>query len=108
MTNKVNGVESRPVAVGGSASVARPRDVDSDAQSSAPAKAVSGVQITDGARQLASLERAIADVPAVSQQRVQKVAALLADGRYHVRAEKIADKMLHLDQLLADARGNGK
>lgn len=108
MTNKINGVDTRPVSVGGGAAVQRSRDPASDNAQAAPAQVVEGVQITDGARQLAALERAIADVPVVSQERVQNVARSISEGRYQVRAEKVADKMLRMDQTLADARRSGK
>lgn len=104
MTNKINGVDTRPVSVGGGAAVQRTRDPASDSSQAGASKAVEGVQITDGARQLAALERAIAEVPAVNQERVQKVAQSISEGRYQVRADKVADKMLRMDQTLADAR----
>lgn len=108
MTNKVNGIDARPVSVGGGAAVQRPRDASSDAPKSAAPQPVEGVQITDGARQLAALERAIADVPAVNQARVEQVSKALAEGRYQVRAEHVADKLLRMDETLADARRSRK
>lgn len=108
MINKTNGVDTRPVAVGAGTAVPRTRDADSDNAQSAVAQAVEGVQITDGARQLAALEHAIAEVPVVSQERVDNVSRAINEGRYQVRAEKIADKMLRLDQTLTQARRSAK
>ena len=108
MTNKINGIDTRPVKVGGGAAVPRSRDAVSDDAKSTAAPAAEAVQITDGARQLAALERAIADVPAVDQARVEQVSRSLSEGRYQVRPEKVADKLVRMDQTLADARSKGK
>jgi negative regulator of flagellin synthesis FlgM len=96
MSNKVNGVDSRLGPVTGPQPVARSRAPEgSDPESSGVRD---GVQITDGARQLASLEKAIAGLPVVNQARVDAVSRDIDEGRYAVQPQKIADRLIRMDQ----------
>ena len=108
MNNKINGVDTSPVNVGAGAAVQRPRDATSDASNSAAAQVSEGVHITDGARQLANLERAVADVPVINQAKVEQASRAITQGRYVVRPDRIADKLLRMDQTLADAKRKEK
>jgi negative regulator of flagellin synthesis FlgM len=106
VTNKIGsgGVDNRPVQVGSDRGVKRPKD-SADAGSSAAAKPVesagdAGVRITDSARQLAALEQAIRELPDVDEARVAKVRAAIADGTYQVSPERIADKLIRLENEL--------
>ena len=108
MSNKINGIESRPVSVGSGAAVPKTRDATSDAPAAHAAPATSGVQITDGARQLAALERAIANVPVVNSGKVQQISRAIEEGRYQVRPDQVADKLLRLDQMVFGARSATK
>ncbi len=108
MTNKIHGTESRPIKLGNGAAVPHGRDATSDATRSSSSSATGGVKITEGARQLAALERAVADVPVVNQGKVQHVSKAISEGRYQVRSDRIADKLLRMDQHLADAQRKEK
>ena len=108
MTQKINGIDTRPVTVGAGAAVQRSRDAGSDPKQPTSVPAVADVKITDAARQLAALERAIADVQVVDPSRVQKVARTIEQGRYHVRADRVADRLLRMDQTLSGARRSEK
>jgi len=106
VTNKIGsgGVDNRPVQVGSDRDVKRTKD-SADAASSATAKpvetaAATGVRITDSARQLAALEQAIRELPDVDEARVAKVRAAIADGTYQVSPERIAEKLLRLENEL--------
>ena len=106
MTNKIGsgGVDNRPVQVGSDRGVKRAKD-SADAASSATAKPVEsaggqGVRITDSARQLAALEQAIRELPDVDEARVAKVRAAIADGTYQVSPDRIADKLLRMENEL--------
>jgi negative regulator of flagellin synthesis FlgM len=57
----------------------------------------SNVDVSDTARTLAALEEQIADVPVVSEARVEAVRRALDEGRYHVDAQRVADKMLRFE-----------
>ena len=101
MTNKIGGYGNRPVQTGADKTVARERDADTSASQSADAsKAATPVRITDQARQLAALERAVHDAPVVNEARVAAVRTALEEGRYEVAPERIADKLLRMEQEL--------
>lgn len=99
MSNKISGVDSRLGPVGASQPVARSREQSPNEASTGDTR--SGVQITDGARQLAALEKAIAAVPVVDDARVSAVSRAIDDGSYTVQPGRIADKLLRMDQELA-------
>lgn len=101
MTNKIGGYGNRPVQTGADKTVARERDAGTSASKSAEAgKAATPVRITDQARQLAALERAVHDTPVVNDARVAAVRTALEEGRYEVSPERIADKLLRMEQEL--------
>ena len=96
MANKINGIDGRPVQVGGSAPVARTRDA-TDGRKADTSGPVSNVDVSDTARTLAVLESQIARIPVVSEARVEAVRRALDEGRYHVDAQRVADKMLRFE-----------
>jgi negative regulator of flagellin synthesis FlgM len=106
MNTKINGVETRPVAVTGSQPVTRARDATTGDDSAASAAGGADVSITSGARQLADLEKAIAALPVVDDARVAATALALEQGRYEVDPQRIADRLIRLDQELSTA-GSG-
>jgi negative regulator of flagellin synthesis FlgM len=82
------------------------RTKDSTDGASAAAKPVTasggeGVRITDSARQLAALEQAIRDLPNVDEAKVARVRAAIADGTYQVAPNRIADKLIRLENELS-------
>jgi hypothetical protein len=81
MNTKINGVETRPVAVSSGQPVSRPREVAGGDDSSSAAAGGADVSITDGARQLANLEKAIAALPVVDDARVAATSLALEQGR---------------------------
>jgi negative regulator of flagellin synthesis FlgM len=101
VTNKIGGYGNRPVQNGTGKSVSRERDAGTSASQSAEgAKAATPVKITDQARQLAALERAVNDAPVVNEGRVAAVRQAVEEGRYEVVPERIADKLLRMNQEL--------
>ena len=63
MTNKIGGYGNRPVQTGAGKTVSRERDAGTSASKSAEAgKAATPVRVSEQARQLAALERAVHDV----------------------------------------------
>ena len=98
MTNKIGGYGNGPVQTGTGKSVSRERDAGTSASQSADAgKAATPVRITDQARQLAALERAVHDAPVVNESRVAAVRLAVEEGRYEVSPERIADKLLRME-----------
>ena len=107
MSTKINGLEIRPAAPSATAPIARSKD--SFASDGAPASGGrAGVQITDTARHLASLERWVSGSPEVDQQKVAEISLAIERGLYQVQPEKIADQLLRLEQTLARASGRMK
>jgi negative regulator of flagellin synthesis FlgM len=107
MSNKINGIDSKPVPVSGGAPVARPKPAAGDAAQQA-AQRGDGVRITDGARQLAVLEKAIADVPEVNQAKVAEISSAIEQGRYQIEPQRIAQRLLRMEYDLARAAGKEK
>jgi negative regulator of flagellin synthesis FlgM len=104
VTNKIGGFGNRPVQTGTDKAVSRERTAGTSASRSADAsKAASPVRITDQARQLAALERAVQDAPIVNEARVAAVRLAVEEGRYEVVPERIAEKMLRQEQELRSA-----
>jgi negative regulator of flagellin synthesis FlgM len=101
VTNKIGGYGNRPVQTGADKTIARERDAATSASKSAEAgKAAMPVRITDQARQLAALERAVQDAPVMNDARVAAVRTALEEGRYEVSPERIAEKLLRMEQEL--------
>ena len=104
MTNKIGGYGNGPVQTGTGKSVSRERDAGTSASQSADAgKAATPVRITDQARQLAALERAVHDAPVVNEARVAAVRLAVEEGRYEVSPERIAAKLLRMETELRSA-----
>jgi negative regulator of flagellin synthesis FlgM len=101
VTNKIGGYGNRPVHNGTGKSVSRERDAGTSASQSAEgSKATTPVQITEQARQLAALERAVQDAPVVNEARVAAVRLAIEEGRYEVVPERVADKLLRMEHEL--------
>jgi len=97
MANKINGIDGRPVQVGGGAPVARSRDTTAEGRKTETAGSSPNIDVSDTARTLAVLEEKIAGLPVVSEARVEAVRRALDEGRYHVDAQRVADKMMRFE-----------
>jgi len=58
------------------------------------------LDLTDRARSLKAMEARIRSTPDVDNQRVAELKQALQDGTYEINPERIADKLLALDDLL--------
>ena len=96
MANKISGIDGRPVQVGGGAPVSRTRDT-TDGRKADTTGSASNIDVSDTARTLAVLEEKISGLPVVSEARVEAVRRALDEGRYHVDAQRVADKMLRFE-----------
>jgi len=63
----------------------------------APVSNADSVSLTNDSRTLQSLERAIAQIPEASSERVAAVRAKLENGTYHIDPQVIADKMYRME-----------
>lgn len=99
VTSKITSVDAKPVRVAPSTSAPkRDQTADKPIESNGPA---SEVQLTSAARSLAAAEQSLASLPAVNDARVAAVKRRLDSGEYRIDAQRIADKLLHLESDLA-------
>jgi negative regulator of flagellin synthesis FlgM len=103
VANKIGGFDSRPVRTGGDRPVER-ADVRPKAdQAAAATPSDSSVTLTDAAKRLAALERAVVNVPDVDMARVEELRNAIESGRYAVDADRLATRLLDLERELAQA-----
>jgi len=95
VASKITGVEAKPVRVAPSTSAPR-RDQAADRPASHAGPAAD-VQLTGAARSLAAMEQSLAALPAVDEARVAAVKRRLDSGEYRIDAQRIADRLLHLE-----------
>jgi negative regulator of flagellin synthesis FlgM len=100
MTNKLTGIDKRPAPVSSGAPVRRTQDATVSDGKSSQGQPAGTVSITDSARQLAALEQAVKAMPNVNEARVAEIRKAIQDGRYTVDPEKIADKLMQMEQSL--------
>ncbi len=62
------------------------------------------VSLTGDASRLQELERELGSQPVVDSQRVDAVRSAVENGTFEVNPERIAEKMMSLEQALTDAR----
>ncbi len=58
------------------------------------------VEVTDSARQMASLESVIANASVVDQGRVDAIRSQIASGSYTIAPQQVADGLLRMDQAI--------
>src|SRR4029079_9104457 len=97
MASKISGIDGRPVQVGGGAPVSRTRDTTAEGRKTETTGSTSNIDVSDTARTMAALEDSISGLPVVSEARVEAVRRALDEGRYHVDAQRVADKMLRFE-----------
>jgi negative regulator of flagellin synthesis FlgM len=62
------------------------------------------LSLTGSARQLQGLENQIASAPVVDTKKVEAVRSAVENGTFTVHPERIAERLLSLEQALTDAR----
>ena len=96
MSNKIGGMDggSASSAVGAGRGVQRPQDAATGSAGSSTNGSAGNesVQITGAARQLAGLEQAIRDLPAVNDARVAQISDSIQQGTYSVNSRHIAHR----------------
>jgi negative regulator of flagellin synthesis FlgM len=96
VSTKITGYPNSPMPTPAEKSVARLRE--GAAQPAEKAGPAAPVRITDQARQLAALEQAVQSLPIVDEARVASIRQAIEEGRYEVSPERIADKLMRMDQ----------
>lgn len=64
------------------------------------AKATDTVTVTDEATRLQNMEQALANTPVVNAEKVAELRQAIASGNYQPNIERIADKLIELEDLL--------
>ncbi len=101
MPHKINGIESRQVQIGSDRAVQRKgSDPATDATGKIQVGGADAVHITGSAKQLASLEQTLKDVPVIDEARVAKLRSAIESGTYVIDATRVADKLLRLEDQL--------
>ena len=102
MPNKISGLSGDPAAsIGASRAAEKTRDPVTGGSSAAESSAGTGdVHITDSASQLASLEQAVRNLPAVDPVRVAQLQMAIEQGTYTVQPQHVADQLLQFEQSL--------
>jgi negative regulator of flagellin synthesis FlgM len=104
VSNKINGLENRPVQVSSGSGARAVAGRSSEQQAPAAPPVTGDVHITDAARTLASLEQSIKDMPEVDEKKVSLVRDALRDGNYKIDSQRVADKFLRMEQELSGGR----
>jgi negative regulator of flagellin synthesis FlgM len=106
VSNRIKGSMGGPIEGGGTRAVERVRGTAATRPASQPADSpTDSVHITESARQLLALQKAIAEVPDVNAARVEQLRAAIEQKTYSVDSGKIADRLLGLEgDLLASSR----
>ena len=104
MSSKIGGVDgnSPSTAIGAGRAVQRPQDAATGGPTNSNGQGGSSVQITGTARQMASLEQAVRDLPAVNGTKVAQISAAIEQGTYKVDARDIANKLIQMEKALED------
>lgn len=90
-----NGSNNRPSSV-----APRESGPQSGANNSAPPSSRDSVQLSPEAQSMNRLEENLARLPDVDAERVASLKQAIADGRFEIDAERIAQNMLNQDDLL--------
>jgi negative regulator of flagellin synthesis FlgM len=109
VSSKIGGVDgnSPSTAIGAGRAVQRPQDAATGGtQNSQGSPGGSSVQITGTARQLASLEQAVRDLPAVNDARVAQISNAIEQGTYTVDARHVANQLIQMEKALAHGSGS--
>jgi negative regulator of flagellin synthesis FlgM len=102
VSSKIGGVNggSPTGAVGASRSVQRPQDAGTGSAAGANNSNGSNVEITGAARQLARLEQAVHDAPAVNDSKVAQISNAIEQGTYSINSRHIANQLVQMEKAL--------
>lgn len=73
-------------------------------EQSSPSK--DSVALTDRAKDLQALQTKIAESPVVDTEKVASIKQAIAEGNYQINADKLAEKLLDLDEQISKPEKN--
>jgi negative regulator of flagellin synthesis FlgM len=106
VANRIKGLDGGSIGPGSSNPIEKIRvgaAVDSATAESTPSAAGDSVHITDSARALAALSQAVMETPELDAGRVSAVQQAIDSGQYTVSPQRIAARLLQLEQDLGSA-----
>jgi negative regulator of flagellin synthesis FlgM len=103
VSSKINGLEPRPTRVTPGSAVRPLPGATTGAGSEKPASG-DDVVLTSAARKLAAAEESVRNMPVVDELRVAAIRQRLQDGSYEIDPQRIADRLLRMEDDLARAR----
>ncbi|MGE0623953.1 MAG: flagellar biosynthesis anti-sigma factor FlgM [Pseudomonadales bacterium] len=99
MVNKIDGVSGQRPPAASPSQTARTERGEAD-RASASGSASDQLSLTSSAQLLKELSEAVAASPEVDQGRIEAIRQAIADGSYDIDAQRIADKLLKLEDQL--------
>jgi len=90
----------KPADSAGANAVAEQKAADARASSSREKSAEDQVQLSAEARSLKQMANRVQESEAFDSERVAQIRDAIAEGRYHVDAQRLADNFLELESLL--------
>jgi negative regulator of flagellin synthesis FlgM len=108
VANRINHLDGGSVSSGTGGAVqgilpAKPAGSSASGSGSGSPPAPDSVNITASGRALAALSQAVQDAPEVDGARVSSVQQAISSGHYSVNADRIAGRMLQLEQDLGES-----
>jgi negative regulator of flagellin synthesis FlgM len=106
VANRIKGLDGGSIGPGSSNPIEKIRvstTVNPASGESSPAAQTDTVHITQSARSLAALAQAVNDTPDIDTGRVAAVQQAIDSGQYTVNPERIASRLLQLEQDLGSA-----
>jgi flagellar biosynthesis anti-sigma factor FlgM len=100
LASKLSGIDSNTAPVEAGRALQRVPDATTQAQD-AHSSAGGDVHITDTAAHLAMLEKTVSGLPSVDDARVGAISSAIAEGRYAISPERVADGLMGLEHALA-------
>lgn len=98
--NKINGIEPRPLRVAAGSPVRPVPGAAADA-GGGTSSGQADVRLTSAARNLSAIQESLKALPAIDELRVAAVRQRLQDGSYEIDPQRIADRLLRLEDDLA-------
>jgi len=106
VSNRIKGLDGGSIGPGSGNPIEKIRvssAVNSATAESTPSTAGDSVHLTSSARSLAALALTVTDTPDIDSNRVAAVQQAIDSGQYTVSPERIATRLLQLEQDLASA-----
>jgi negative regulator of flagellin synthesis FlgM len=100
VSSKINGFEGSPPAQVGAGNMSQGVQNPASGSPAGSSGSSDSIHITDTASQLAALEQATRELPAVNGARVAAARSAIEQGTYTVSSESVADNLVQMERSL--------